>query len=64
MMPLDEAALVAVDETVVQLEIDAAVLRRLLLERGIVLEEVRFLNNSSKRAGRDALKSVLLMTRV
>jgi hypothetical protein len=59
MMPIDESRLISVHEGAVQLELDVAVLERLLHQRGITLEEVRFLNPSSERAGWVALKQAL-----
>ena len=59
MMPIDERSLVALQEGAVQVELDILVLERLLRERGITLEELRFLNASSKRAGWTALKQAL-----
>ncbi len=59
MMPVDERSLVALQEGAVQVELDILVLERLLRDRGITLDEVRFLNPSSHRAGRTALKHAL-----
>ena len=60
MMPLDESHIASLQDGRVQLELDVGVLRRLLHERGLSLEEVHFLNPSSQRAGRMALKQALM----
>ncbi len=63
MMPINEPSLVAAQEGAVQVELDILVLERLLRERGITLDEVRFLNPSSQRAGWTALKQALVCGR-
>ena len=63
MMPIDEPGLVALQEGAVQVELDILVLERLLRERGITLDEVRFLNPFSQRAGWTALKQALVCGR-
>ena len=60
MMAIDESRLTPAREGAVQLELDAGVLVRLLREHGMTLEEVRFLNPYSRRAGWKALKQALV----
>ena len=61
MLAINESKLMSVRDDSVQLELDVGVLERLLSERGITLEEVRFLNPASQRAGCKALKQALII---
>lgn len=47
------------DEPSVQVELSVSVLQRLLRERTLVASELRYLNNHSSRAARDALLAAL-----